>query len=152
MVNYHEGDPTTPGNAALEPHELKAFEIGDATTVASIGRKHGAFCTEYALRNGGEVADTGLGAKALTRQPEQTLTSFKMGIPFTEGVMEGARNKIDDIVYTAENPQLARLAEGMEKLSEFGKLPEVQAVLAQQERSAYNNLMLALQDIKGTAQ
>lgn len=49
MVNYHEVDPTAPGNATLETHEIRAVVQGDTARVTSIGHKHGAYCTLYAL-------------------------------------------------------------------------------------------------------
>lgn len=151
MVNYQEGDPTAAGNASLESHELRAFERGDVTAVTLIGRQHGAFCTEYAIRNGGEVADMGLGAKTLARQPEQTLTSFTMGIPFMEGIMDGVHEVVDDANLILDNPQLIQLVKGMKSLSELGKRPDVMAVVAQEQGTAYDNLMSALRDINGNA-
>lgn len=74
----------------------------------------------------------GFGANELSRQPELTLTSFKMGIPFMEGVIAGTREQIQKVVIVTENPQLFGLAQSLQTLAKFGQLPEVQAGSARQ--------------------
>jgi hypothetical protein len=145
MVNYHEGDPSLPGNATLNEAEIAAFEMGDAQKVKEAGIDYGQTCVDYAMKNGFANPEMIFGVRALMKQPKETMTSFRMGLPFLEGVQEGSLAKIRDA------KGRIRLAEGLTALSEFGKRPEVRAVVTEQETTTFNKLMSTLQDINGTA-
>lgn len=147
MVNYHEGDPTVPGNAELEPHEVSAFEVGDVSAVSKAGKEYGTTCTDYAVSHGGELSDIVLGMRTLMDQPRASFTSFGMGLPFMEGVETGTMRRIAEI--RDAQPRL-ELAQGMAALASFGKRPEVQRVIKKQEEAAFDNLMSAAQAINNS--
>lgn len=144
MVNYHEGDPMLPGNAELEPHEFAAFAAGDVMAVSQTGREYGTVCTDYATSQDGDAANFLVGIRALVEQSPKTLTSFRMGVPFMEGVRTGVRSRITEMIGAGRSLELAQ---GLAALSEFAKRPAVQAAAARQSRDAFDKLASAVHAI-----
>ncbi len=151
MVHFNEGNPTTPGTATLEKDEVSAFLRGDVSTVRGAGEQFGRTCFAYLVRNPGETSssDVVAGATALADSVEPvTLTTFRMSLPFLEGVQSGVSSERATIEEAAEwrrkNPGLYELYSGLAVLAEFGKNPFVQTEMKRREEETWTNLTTAV--------
>jgi hypothetical protein len=152
MVNYNGQNPAIPGNASLEPSEAEAFWRGNTEVVREIGMGYGVACYDYGLQHPDEERVSLLvGAKALSGGKPTTLAGMQMHINFIEGIQAGVQRRgqeiRDAIAWREENPKLYELYAGMAALREFGKRPEVQRIVQEQSRAAFDKLVSAVKTI-----